>query len=302
MQAQEVYWGIDLGGTKIEGVVFTTVPDLKVLSRIRLPTEQNHGYDHILKQIKKIIELLEIESGLKASRIGIGTPGTIDSKTNTIKNSNTQCIIGKPMNTDLEKLLGVPVKMANDANCFAYAETRMGAVQELNFVPEVVFGIIMGTGVGGGIVVNNKIINGLHGIAGEWGHNQLDNFGELCYCGKKACVETFISGPSIEKYYKELTGKSLMANEIHDQSFLGDKASIQTMNRLIEYFGKAVAVVINILDPQVIVLGGGLSHLEILYTSGHDEVKKHLFNKDFNTQFLKPKLGDSAGVIGAGLL
>lgn len=295
-------WGIDLGGTKIEGAVFTLKPELQILSRLRLPTEQEKGYEHVLYQIKSLISQLETKTGIKAEKVGVGTPGTIDKLSGKIKNSNTQCLIDKPMDKDLEKVLGVPVKMANDANCFAYAEAILGSVQDHTKNPECVFGIIMGTGVGGGIVVHNKILNGLHGIAGEWGHNPLADDGPLCYCGRKACVETFISGPATEKYYESLSGQKKKASEIYNQFLTGDQHAIKTMNRLVVYFGKAVAAIVNIIDPEYIVLGGGLGNLDILYTAGKEEVKKHLFNKDFNTEFLKPKLGDSAGVIGAGLL
>ncbi len=298
----EIYWGIDMGGTKIEGAVFKISPKLEILSRIRVKTEQEFGYEHILGQFKKLILKLKLETGLEPERIGVGTPGTIDLHTKTIKNSNTLCIIGKKMKDDLEALLKVEVHMANDANCFAYAETRLGSVPEIISKPEVVFGIIMGTGVGGGIVVNNKMINGLHGIAGEWGHNPLADDGELCYCGHKACVETFISGPATEKYYQSLSNEAINSTEIYQLYLNGNKNAIQTINRLLFYFGKAVAQIINILDPEVIVIGGGLSNLRPIYELGPSEIKKHLFNKELNTKIIPPKLGDSAGVIGAGLL
>ena len=298
----DICWGIDMGGTKIEGAVFRISPKLEILARIRLNTEQELGYQHILNQFIKLVNLLKEASGLIPDKIGIGTPGTIDSVTKTIKNSNTQCIIGKPMKDDLESLLKVKVTMANDANCFAFAETLVGAVPENIVNPEVVFGIIMGTGVGGGIVIDHKIINGLHGIAGEWGHNPLADTGDACYCGKNACVESFISGPATEKYYNSLSGLSLKTTDIYSKYLEGDQYAVMTINRLIQYFGKAVAQIINILDPDIIVIGGGLSHLDVLFTLGRNEVKKHLFNKEFNTKFIKPKLGDSAGVIGAGLL
>ncbi|NOT37509.1 MAG: ROK family protein [Saprospiraceae bacterium] len=302
MNESKICWGIDLGGTKIEGAVFQLEPELKIFSRLRLPTEQAKGYEHVLSQIKSLIHNLEEDSKLKVGKLGIGTPGTIDKLTGTIKNSNTLCLMGKPMDKDLSSLLGIPVAMANDANCFAYAETLYGAVKEHTRDAECVFGVIMGTGVGGGIVVHNKMLNGLHGIAGEWGHNTLVDEGPDCYCGRKGCVETFISGPATEKYYEKISGKKVKASEIYQLFLTGDNHAIATIERLIKYFGKALATIVNIIDPEYIVLGGGLGNLDILYTQGKEEIKKHLFNKDFNTQFLKPKLGDSAGVIGAGLL
>lgn len=300
--SSKVFWGIDMGGTKIEGAIFKCDPDVQIIERIRLNTEQSQGYEHVLMQFKKLVDELCNKSGLKPNRIGIGTPGTIDKYTKVIKNSNTQCIIGKPMNLDLEQLLGVEIHMANDANCFAYAEALLGSVPKFIKNPEVVFGIIMGTGVGGGIVVNGKMINGLHGIAGEWGHSSLADEGPQCYCGHRACVETFISGPATEKYYKELTGEEIKTTEIYQRFLKQDQHAILTIKRLVKYFGKAVSRIINILDPEAIVIGGGLGQLDILYTEGKEEIKKHLFNKELNTLFLKPTLGDSAGVIGAGLL
>ncbi len=299
---EKLYWGIDLGGTKIEGAVFSIEPEINIYSRLRIPTEQEKGYEHILSQIYKLLRQLETESGFKSERIGVGTPGTIDKSSGKIKNSNTQCLIGHTMDIDLRNLLKIPVAMANDANCFAFAETRLGSVKVHSENAECVFGIIMGTGVGGGVVVHNQILNGLHGIAGEWGHNPLADDGPVCYCGHKACVETFISGPATEKFYYSLSNEKLKTTQIYEQYLLGQEFATITINRLIQYFGKAVANIVNIIDPEYIVLGGGLGNLEILYTEGRQEVKKHLFNKDFNTIFLRPKLGDSAGVIGAGLL
>lgn len=299
---KKLYWGIDLGGTKIEGAVISIEPEVKIYSRLRLPTEQEKGYEHILNQIHKLLIQLEQESGFRAEKIGVGTPGIIDRTSGKIKNSNTQCLMGRSMDVDLMNLLKIPVVMANDANCFAFAEARLGSVKDHSENPECVFGIIMGTGVGGGIVVHNKILNGLHGIAGEWGHNPLADDGPVCYCGHKACVETFISGPATEKYYYSLSNEKLKATQIYEKFLSGDEFATMTINRLIQYFGKAVANIVNIIDPEYIVLGGGLGNLDILYTRGKEEVKKHLFNKELNTVFLKPKLGDSAGVIGAGLL
>ena len=298
----KAYWGIDMGGTKIEGVVLVREPEFKILERLRVPTEQDQGYEHVLGQFKKLVDLLKEKTGLVPEHIGVGTPGIIDSDTKVIKNSNTVCIIGKAMNKDLEALLSCKVTMANDANCFAMAETHLGIVPEISTNPEVVFGVIMGTGVGSGVVVNGKVIHGKHGIGGEWGHNRLDEIGDICYCGQKACVETFLSGPSCERYYQKLTGVKLSLKEINALFLKNDPMATQVIERLLYYFGKAVATVINIIDPEVIVIGGGVGNLDIIYEKGPAEVLKHLFNKEIKTKFVKPKLGDSAGVIGAALL
>ncbi len=298
----ELLWGIDLGGTKIEGVVIQKNPEFKIIDRQRLPTEASNGYDHILSQIQKLIDQISKTTGYRPDKLGIGTPGIVDQETHLIKNSNTLGLIGRPMKTDLESLLGIEVNMANDANCFAVAETLLGAVPEVTTNPEVVFGVIMGTGVGSGIVVNGKVINGKHGIAGEWGHNVLDETGDDCYCGKKGCVEMFISGPAIEKYYHKISGSKAIASDIYQYHLDGNSAANKTMNRFVHYFGKAVANVINIIDPEVIVFGGGIGKLDLIYTQGREEVKKYIFNYNLKTNFIKPKLGDSAGVIGAALL
>ena len=296
-------WGIDLGGTKIEGVILEDRESLNVLRRLRIPTEADQGYLHILKQIYKLIEVMTAEVGMKPTKIGFGTPGTLDPLSQTMKNCNTTCLNGQPMKKDLESLLGLPIEIANDANCFAVAETNLGAVSEVMPDAEVVFGVIMGTGVGGGVVINGKVLSGRQGIAGEWGHNFLDESGGQCYCGKTGCIEQVLSGPALAKYYNELMGTDLIFEEIIERYYEGhDELAQKTVDRMIQFFGKAMSTVINILDPDVIVLGGGLGNIDVLYTEGIAEVKKHVFNNRLDTLFLKPKLGDSAGVFGAALL
>ncbi len=296
-------WGFDLGGTKVEGVILESLEPLKIRKRLRLPTEQEFGYEHILTQIKKLVENLSEETGIYPEILGIGTPGTLDPGSQKLKNSNTLCLNGRTFKKDLESILDFPIEMANDANCFALAEAKLGIVKDE--VPEarVVWGIIMGTGVGSGIVVNGKIIHGKHGIGGEWGHNFLDESGGLCYCGKTGCVESVLSGPALAKYYNQRSGKNLKLPEIAQRATQGeDDLAMETMNRQIHFFGKAIANVVNIIDPDAIVLGGGLGNIERLYTDGVKEVVRYLFNDKLETPFLKPKLGDSAGVFGAALL
>jgi len=233
----------------------------------------------------------------------MGTPGAPDPITHTHKNSNTTSLNGRPFKQDLEAALGLSFELANDANCFAVAEAKLGAVRDVMPDAQVVFGIIMGTGVGGGIVVNGKVLNGRQGIAGEWGHSFLDDSGGMCYCGHKGCVETLISGPALERYYLRLSGQNLPLREIAERYPAGnDPAAIQTMQRLFYFFGKGVGNLINILDPDVLVLGGGVGNIDLLYTEGIAAVKQHIFNPRLDTIFLKPKLGDSAGVFGAALL
>ena len=299
----EPLWGIDLGGTKIEGVVIEDIESMNVLKRMRLPTEADKGYVHIIRQIYKLVETLAAEIGVKPKKIGIGTPGTLDPTTQKLKNSNTVCLNGKPFKADLENLLGLSVEMANDANCFALAETKLGVVKDKMPDAKIVRGIIMGTGVGSGIVINGKILNGRHGIGGEWGHSFLDESGGVCYCGKTGCVEKVISGPALSSYYNDLLGTGLKLPEIVERYYNNaDSRAVETMERLIYYFGRAAANVINVIDPDVIVIGGGLGNIDLLYSEGFESVRQHIFNDKLETLFLKPKLGDSAGVFGAALL
>lgn len=295
------YWGIDLGGTKIEAVVLETLDPKDTVSRQRLPTEAHMGYDHILDQIARLIDKVSKESGYQPGTIGIGTPGVHDKHTLTLKNSNTTVLNGKPFKQDLEKKLGIPLILANDANCFALAETHMGAVKDHVPDAEVVFGIIIGTGVGGGIVINGKVLNGHQGIAGEWGHSYLDESGGPCYCGNIGCVETLIAGPSLQRFYHGISGQDRILKDIVTR--LGeDKYARATLDRLHHFFGKGVANLIDILDPDVIVIGGGVGNIDSIYTEGVRWVEKYVFNFRLDTVFLKPKLGDSAGVFGAAAL
>ena len=296
-------WGIDLGGTKIEGVILNENSVAGPLVRTRVDTEAFKGYDHIVNQIVKMVEMMKQQSGFQPTKIGIGTPGVLDPVLQTMKNCNSTALNGMPLKKDLEEKLQIPIVLANDANCFALAETRWGAVKEKCPDAKMVFGIIMGTGVGGGIVFNHHVWNGKHGIAGEWGHNFLDESGGKCYCGKLGCVETVISGPATERYYEKLTGQKIKLKEISKRyQEGGDAAARQTIERLCNFFGKAVSVVVDILDPDVFVIGGGVGNMEALYTDGVEALKKYIFNNRVDVQIIKPALGDSAGVFGAAAL
>ncbi|MBL7844478.1 MAG: ROK family protein [Cyclobacteriaceae bacterium] len=296
-------WGIDLGGTKVEGIIMKSSSSAESVFRDRVSTEANLGYEHVLNQIKRLVDMMEAKAGYRPEKIGMGTPGTMDPHTGLFKNSNSTVLNFKPLQHDLEKLLGIKVLTANDANCFALAETRLGVVKEKFPKAEVVFGVIMGTGCGGGIVVNNKVINGLQGIAGEWGHNFLDESGGKCYCGKVGCVENVIAGPALERYYQEQSGQSLKLKEIYTRAVdKSDVVAVKTIHRLHEMFGKALSVVINILDPDVIVIGGGVGNIPSIYTEGIIYLKQYVFNDRLDTPVVKPLLGDSAGVFGAAFL
>jgi predicted NBD/HSP70 family sugar kinase len=295
-------WGIDLGGTKIEGVILPSTRDANPIIRQRIDTEGQKGYAHVLGQVKKLVDDMTKKTGLLPSSIGFGTPGVLDPVLQTMKNCNSTSLNGKPLHTDLEKLLGIPVKLANDANCFALAETHWGA-GKLYPDARMVFGIIMGTGVGGGIVFDGKIWAGKHGIGGEWGHNYLDKSGGACYCGKTGCVETVLSGPGLEKFYREISGKQKSLKEIVALAAAGlDTEAQRTIVRLHDFFGLAVSVVTNILDPELIIVGGGVGNIESLYRQGVHSLSRQIFNNRLDVPVVRPLLGDSAGVFGAAAL
>lgn len=283
--------GVDLGGTKTEAILLDE--NLNVLERKRVQTPKNN-YEEILDNISSLV--LGLTENIPDFSIGVCTPGTISNQTGLIKNSNTQCLIGKPIKKDLEKKIGKKISIENDANCFAMAEATMGAAIDYGLV----FGVIMGTGVGGGIVIDKKLHSGRTNIAGEWGHHILHRNGNLCYCGKSGCVETYISGPALENEWETQTGKSIPLIDI--LSNIENEIDKKWKEDFLENFGYALANVIDILDPDAIVMGGGLSNIDFLYTEGKKSVYGKVFSDLVDTPILKNKLGDSAGVFGAALL
>lgn len=301
MKKSDKLWGIDLGGTKIECAVLDKSHD--VVIRRRIPTEAEKGYPHIVSQIKRLVDEVSNELGEYPVHLGLGTPGVVDPSLGVMKNCNTVVMNGQPMHIDISNATGVPVKLANDANCFALAEASMGAGREYPGA-ELVFGIIMGTGVGGGLVVHGKIIEGRHGIAGEWGHNILEEGGDPCYCGKAGCVEKVLSGTGLEQYYHRISNNKIRLKEILQRHLDGaDQHATATIERMLEYYGRAVSTLINVLDPDLIVIGGGVGNIDLLYAEGYERIKKYVFNdKRLTTPIKKPALGDSAGVFGAALL
>ena len=285
--------GIDLGGTKIEGILVNET--FETIERKRIPTEQENGYDHILESIKNLILELAQESDEKTS-IGVCTPGAISLDSGLIKNSNTKCLIGKNFQKDLDQIIDQKIFIENDANCFALAEARLGAGKNSNFV----FGIIMGTGVGGGIIIDRKIHHGRTNIAGEWGHHCLHYQGNSCYCGNQGCVETYISGPSLEKNWSQLSGLNQSLPEIIQNP---DNPKFTNWKKtFLDNFALSLSNVIDILDPDVIVLGGGVSNIDFLYDEGKNAVYEKVFSDTVDTPIIKNKLGDSAGVFGACLI
>jgi len=287
--------GIDLGGTKTEGALVDK--NGRVISRHRLATPRAEGYRAIVDQIASLVSELESASGETCS-VGIAAPGAIDAQ-GRVKNSNTQCLIGTAFQSDLEARLDRPIRVENDANCFALAEALFGAGRDMTSV----FGVIMGTGVGGGIVIQQRLHTGPQHIAGEWGHNTLDPDGPPCYCGQQGCIETYLSGPGFFADYQRLGGANAAnAEEVISKARENEPIAQEALDNLLERFGKAVAGVINILDPHVVVLGGGLSNIQELYEEGPRRIAKYVFNPTLETPIRRNLHGDSAGVLGAAEL
>ena len=283
--------GVDLGGTKTEIIVLDE--NLNVIERKRVPTPQNN-YDEIIHTIINLVS--DVSQSISDFSLGVCCPGAISKQTGVIKNSNTQCLIGKSLKEDLENKLQKNISIENDANCFTIAESKLGA--GIGF--DLIFGVIMGTGVGGGIVIDNTLHSGRTNIAGEWGHHTLHQNGNSCYCGKKGCVETYISGPSLEKRWNQLTGLTQTMPEIIEN--FDNSIGKQWKNEFLENFGHGLANVIDILDPDAIILGGGLSNIDFLYDEGKESIYSKVFSDMIETPILKNNLGDSSGVFGAALL
>ncbi len=283
--------GVDLGGTKTEIIVLDE--NLNVVERKRVSTPQNN-YNEIINTITTLV--FDVSQNISDFSLGICCPGSISKQTGLIKNSNTQCLIGKSLKKDLEHKLQKTISIENDANCFTLSESKMGA--GIGF--GLVFGVILGTGVGGGIVINNILHCGRTNIAGEWGHHTLHQNGNSCYCGKSGCVETYISGPSLEKRWNKITGLTQSMPEIINN--FDYAIGKQWKDEFLENFGYGLANVIDILDPDAIILGGGLSNIDFLYTEGTKSIYSKVFSDIVETPILKNKLGDSSGVFGAALL
>jgi len=292
--------GVDLGGTKIEAIVIDQKGE--EISRKRISTPKD-DYQQILLALADLVE--DVEEGLnEVATIGIGTPGAISPATGLLKNSNTVCMNGKPIKKDLVSLLGREIRIANDANCFALSEAVDGAAAGA----EVVFGVIVGTGTGGGIIVNQNVLTGRHAICGEWGHNPLpwpnpeEALGPLCYCGKNGCIETYLSGPGITRDHQLHGGEKASAEELVELAALNFERAEATLQRYEDRMARSLATVINILDPDVIVLGGGMSNIERLYKNVPRLLENYVFSDVVKTPILPPKFGDSSGVRGAAWL
>ena len=289
--------GIDLGGTKIEGILLDR--NGAVLNRLRIPTPQQ-DYDAIITAVSGLVHQLTDNDALP---IGIGTPGSISRTSPLMRNANTTCLNGKPLHRDLEERLKRPVRMANDADCFTLSEAVDGAAAGA----QTVFGVILGTGVGGGICIDGKLLNGINGIAGEWGHNYLRLEGQAschreCFCGRLDCNESWLSGPGLARSYRERTGLDLPAREIVTQAGKGDEAADRVLSDYYVLLSRALASVINIIDPDVIVFGGGLSNIPGLCHRLSELLPGEVFSDSVATRLVTARHGDSSGVRGAAWL
>jgi fructokinase len=287
--------GIDLGGTKTEGVILDA--DGREVFRERVATDSS-SYETVLGGIERLYRRMASDVRGAPHTLGLGTPGAVSRRTGMLKNSNTTCLNGTPIARDLPARLGRDLAIENDANCFALAETLHGAGRG----HRVVFGVILGTGCGGGIVIDGRVHAGLQSIAGEWGHSVIDPAGPVCYCGARGCVETFISGSGLENRYAERTGSGRTAAEIIAAWRAGESQAAAAMDDYLARFGQALANLIAVLDPDIVVLGGGLSNVDELYTQGVEEIARRVFSDALETPVVRHRLGDSAGVIGAALV
>ena len=321
---QNLSAGLDLGGTKIEIIVLSAQGEIQLRERIPTPSKQDHQipehqYRAIIRAIKLLVEDSEELLQQKFLQVGIGIPGAISPATGLVKNANTTCLIGQAFQQDLEQALNCEVKIANDADCFVLSEAIDGAAKDAKSV----FGVIIGTGCGGGLVINQQLISGPNAICGEWGHNplpwpQADEILMQCYCGKLGCIETFLSGPGFTKhaevhfaknkhaktqesearlFYSQLTSK-----DWHQRLITGDPLALQVFDIYARQLAKSLASVINIIDPEVIVLGGGMSNIDYLYQRVPEILPEYVFSDQVLTRLVKAEFGDSSGVRGAAFL
>jgi fructokinase len=291
--------GVDLGGTKIEGVVLDDDGAIRVRRRVPTP---GGDYDATVDAVAALVRQLEDDCGSRCS-VGVGTPGALSPATGRLRNANSTCLNGRALDHDLGRRLRRTVRIANDADCFALSEASDGAARGAGSV----FGVIIGTGTGGGIVVNGHLLQGPNAIAGEWGHNPLpwmtdaERPGPPCYCGKHGCIETFLSGPGLALDYTAAAPRPSVKT-IVERAVAGEQAAVRCMARYQDRLARALAGVINILDPEIIVLGGGLSNIDSLYTEVPRRLPRYVFSDVVRTQLLPALHGDSSGVRGAAWL
>jgi len=293
--------GVDLGGTKIEGIVLTNEGEIAEKIRVATPGD---NYKETLKAVCQVITHLQDQS-LSLLKVGIGSPGTLSHPSALMKNCNSICLNGEALKKDIESNLGYEVKLENDANCFALSEAHYGAAKNSRSM----FGVIIGTGTGGGIVINDQLLTGLNNIAGEWGHNPLPSSAReliaedrVCYCGRHNCIETVLSGRGLKRSHLETTGHEAEAANIAELALAKDPAASQSIKIYSKQLARCLATVVNIIDPEVIVLGGGLSNIKSLYESVPKDMAEYVFTDDLQTRIAPPKFGDASGARGAACL
>ena len=293
--------GIDLGGTKIEGIILKSGGELQEKIRIDTPGQD---YDSVLQAVVDVINSLQ-EKAAQQLTVGIGTPGTLSMPSEVMKNCNSVCLNGRSLKKDLESALGYEVRLENDANCFTLSEAHYGA----GATAKSVFGVIIGTGTGGGVVIDKKLLTGPNSIAGEWGHNSLPGSAlalidgqRSCYCGRSNCIETVLSGRGLSQTHFERTGEQLSAKEIAEAAGAGAPGVYATLEIYCQQLAQCMATVVNILDPEVIVLGGGLSNIALLYEKVPVFMADHVFTDNVLTRLAAPRFGDASGARGAACL
>lgn len=301
--SERLVLGVDLGGTKIEAVVLRARDDgaFDELDRARCDTLASEGYERVLDQCATLVERLENKHTNSSLPVGVAMPGGVRRSDGTIKNANAICLNGRPFRQDLCRRLRRDVRFDNDANCFALAEALLGAGRP--YRDGVLFGVIVGTGVGGGLIVHGRPWSGLHGIAGEWGHHPVHTgpTARECYCGQRGCLEAYASGPALERHYFALRGERRGSREII--ALRGhDAAAEECVQSLLHAFARAIATLVDIVDPSCIVLGGGLSNVDCLYDEGVALARSMVFNDEWLTPVVRNELGDAAGVFGAAML
>ena len=299
-EASDLRIGVDVGGTKIEAIALSSSGEER--GRVRVATPRR-DYDGTVRAVSDVVAELERDAGIQGA-VGVGIPGIVSPATGLVKNANSTWLIGKPFDKDLAAALARPVRIANDANCFALSEAVDGAGRDA----EVVFGVIVGTGAGGGIVVDGRVLTGPNAIAGEWGHNTLpwpdaeETPGPPCYCGKRGCIEVFLSGPGLAREHSVIGGPASTAEEIASPARTGDETAEAALARYERRMAKSLASVINVVDPDVIVLGGGCSNIERLYENVPRLWKAYAFSDEITTELRRNVHGDSSGVRGAAWL
>jgi fructokinase len=292
--------GVDFGGTKIEAAALAS--DGRITGRVREPNPGEYGA--AVERVAELVQEAEAQAGQKARAVGIGAPGSVSPRTGRLRNSNSVWLNGKPFREDLEKVLGRPVRLENDANCFALSEASDGAAMGA----KVVFGVIIGTGCGGGLVVDGKTIEGANGIGGEWGHTPLpwasgeELPGHVCWCGRPNCLETWIAGSGFVADYQRATGRKLPGGDIAKAALAGEPEAEAALTRYVDRLGRALAILCDIVDPDVIVLGGGMSNVDALYERVPPVTARWAFSDVFETRIVKAQHGDSSGVRGAAWL